>query len=84
MLTTLQAGRDGVSDDDQLAFAKREGRVLVTHDEDFLTLHSTGLPHAGIVYAKEGTRTVGEMIRFLSLVSEVCTASEMRGRVEFA
>ena len=36
-----------------------EGRVLVTHDADFLRYHAEGVEHAGIAYCKKGSRTVG-------------------------
>ena len=55
--TALETGRCASSEERQLALALREARVLVTYDEDFLALHSNGVPHAGIVYARMGTRT---------------------------
>ena len=36
------------SDPAQLAYVQREGRVLVTHDADFLRLASEGVDHPGI------------------------------------
>ena len=38
VFTVHEAGRSGDSDEKQLAFATREGRVLVTFDDDFLRL----------------------------------------------
>ncbi len=76
--------RTGLGDPQQMELAIREGRVLVTHDEDFLVLASEGVPHAGIVYVKVNTRTVAQMVRFLRLLHDVSTPAEMRGRVEFA
>ena len=42
VLTAQEAGRCGLSDPDQLAFAAAEGRVMVTFDSDYLALHQSG------------------------------------------
>lgn len=47
--TTNEAGLLGADDDDHLRFALAEMRAIMTHDEDFLVLHSQGRPHYGIV-----------------------------------
>jgi predicted nuclease of predicted toxin-antitoxin system len=72
----------GGSDEEHLARAQQEGRVLFTQDDDFLRLHSKGVAHAGIVYARQGT-PVGDIIRGLMLVYQVLDAEEMRNHVEF-
>ncbi len=38
VLTAQDAGRRGLSDDEQLAFALQDGRVLVTLDSDYVRL----------------------------------------------
>jgi predicted nuclease of predicted toxin-antitoxin system len=43
--TTASAGLIGSSDLAQLAFIQSEGRVLVTHDDDFLTIANTRDDH---------------------------------------
>lgn len=50
-LTVAETGMLGASDEEHLMFARREGRVLFTQDEDFLRLYASGIEHAGIVYA---------------------------------
>jgi predicted nuclease of predicted toxin-antitoxin system len=70
-------------DEDQLEFAAREGRVLVTHDRDLLRLHGVGVAHAGIAYCQSGSRTVGEIVRQLLLLHECLTDTEMQAQVEF-
>jgi hypothetical protein len=65
-----------------LAKAHREGRVLITQDEDFLSFHADGEPHSGIAYFPQGTR-IGHMVSMLLLLYKVDTAAGMRGRVEF-
>jgi predicted nuclease of predicted toxin-antitoxin system len=83
VLTVQEAGRSGDSDEKQLAFAAREGRVLVTFDDDFLRLDATGVLHAGIVFSQTGRCTVGEMIETLMVISSVIEPSEMKNYIEF-
>ena len=83
VLTVQEARRSGDSDEKQLAFAVREGRVLVTFDDDFLRLDATGIPHTGIVFSQPGRRTVGEMIESLALISSVIEPSGMKNHTEF-
>jgi predicted nuclease of predicted toxin-antitoxin system len=52
VLTTPEAGRQSLPDEDHLAFALLQQRVLVTQDEDFLILASKTTEHAGIAYYK--------------------------------
>ncbi len=81
--TTTEAGLGGADDEDQLAFARSQGRVIVTHDDDFLALHARGVAHAGIAYCHQQSRTVGELLRALLLLCECLTGEEMQGQVEF-
>jgi hypothetical protein len=81
--TTPEQSMLSVSDEEQLAFALSQGRVIFTQDDDFLTLHQSGVNHAGIAYCKQGTRTIGEIINYLSLMDKVFDAVDMQSRVEF-
>ncbi len=49
--TTSEAGLIGVSDREEIAFALSENRILITHDDDFVILHRSGITHAGITYS---------------------------------
>ena len=80
--TCIESGLVGADDTAQLTFAAATGRVLVTHDADFLRLHAEGLAHAGIVYCQQGAR-IGEMLRYLVLIHDLLSPEEMAGRVEF-
>lgn len=82
VLTTKEAGMLGASDEEHMAYAKREGRVIFTHDEDFLNLHSKGFEHNGIVYTHQRT-SIGEMVRGLMLIHQVLESDEMKNNVEF-
>ena len=75
MLTTQDAA--------QLAYALKEGRVIVTHDADFLRMDARGIEHAGIAYCHKSARSVGEIIRTLMLICEVIEPEELKGRVEY-
>jgi predicted nuclease of predicted toxin-antitoxin system len=49
MVTARAAGRSATADADVLAHATAAGRIVLTHDRDFHTLHKAGVAHAGIV-----------------------------------
>ena len=48
--TTADAELHGASDAEQLEFATREKRVLISRDNDFLVLATNHSDHMGIVY----------------------------------
>src|SRR5688572_28264408 len=75
--TTHETGLRGAGDPEQLAFANAERRVIFTEDADFLVLASLGLTHPGIVYCKQNTRSIGEIISSLELIWELCEPEEM-------
>lgn len=83
VLTVQEADRSGDSDEKQLAFAAREGRVLVTFDDDFLRLDAAGIPHTGVVFSQTGRYTVGELIESLMLIANVIEPNEMKNHIEF-
>jgi hypothetical protein len=82
VLTVQEAVMVGATDQDQLAFAARQGRVLFTHDADFLRLHAAGTNHAGIAYAPQ-QMPVGQIVRALMLIYQVLEPADMRNHVEF-
>jgi hypothetical protein len=85
VLTAQEAGRCGVSDVDQLAFATAQERVLVTHDTDYLVLAAGGVAHAGIAWA-DATKyrnLVGPLLQMLLLLHGVLDRDSMRNRVEY-
>ena len=57
--------------------------MIVTQDDDFLKLHANGAPHAGIVYCRQQTLTIGEILRRLVLIHDLLDPAEIKGRVEF-
>lgn len=89
VLTVAEAGRDSDPDDEQLRFATAEGRVMVTHDADYLThaahFLATGETFAGVAYSHptKYQSDVGGLIRALELIHGVLTADDMQNHVEY-
>jgi hypothetical protein len=81
--TTAGVGLLSASDEQQLAYAVAEGRVIVTQDADFLRIAAAGWDHPGIVFYPHQSRSIGQVIQDLHLMWEICELEEMRGRVEF-
>ncbi|HEY7424896.1 MAG TPA: DUF5615 family PIN-like protein [Gemmataceae bacterium] len=83
VLTAQEAGRCGLSDPDQLAFATAQERVMVTFDPDYLALHNAGTPHAGIAWCPATKHRIGSLIQMLILLHGVADRDVMKNRVEY-
>ncbi len=59
VLTAQEAGRCGLPDPDQLAFATAQERVMVTFDTDYLALHRAGVRHAGSAWTPHRSTNSG-------------------------
>lgn len=81
--TAAEASLIGAPDAAHLKFALAAGRVLATHDGGFLRLHAKGVPHAGIVYCRQQTMAIGEMLRRLILIHDLLSPGEVAAKVEF-
>jgi predicted nuclease of predicted toxin-antitoxin system len=81
--TTPDAGLMRATDEQQIAYATGQNRVIFSQDQDFLRLNASGVPHAGIAYCQKDTKTIGEIIQGLVLIWEVLEPEEMQNRVEF-
>jgi hypothetical protein len=82
-LTTVEAGMRSMSDDLRWDFAKNQGRVIVTSDDDYLSHAASDADHNGLVFYAKDSRTIGEVIDWLALIHSAITPEEMRGHVEF-
>ena len=82
VLTAQEAGRCGLPDPDQLAFAAAEERVMVTFDSDYLALHQSGIPHAGIAWCPATKYRIGQLVQMLVLLHGVLDRNGMRNHVE--
>jgi hypothetical protein len=81
--TTTDAVLLGAPDEDHISFAKRERRVVVTNDPDFLRSAAIDTTHFGIAFYPQGKRSFGDVIRHLSLMHYAMDEAQMRGRVEY-
>jgi predicted nuclease of predicted toxin-antitoxin system len=81
--TTSDAGLLHAEDEEHIAYAVRTTRVIFTQDEDFLRHSAAGMPHAGIAFTAQQTRSIGQIIAGLLLIWAVYEPEEMANRVEF-
>jgi hypothetical protein len=86
--TALEAGLVGRPDEDHLAYAAEEGRILYTFNVgDFMHLHgecmSAGKPHAGIIFGDQQRFSVGEQMRRLLRIIALRSAEQMQSGYEF-
>ncbi|MFN8457007.1 MAG: DUF5615 family PIN-like protein [Anaerolineae bacterium] len=75
--TTVEAGLRTGDDNLQMAYLRREQRLFVTSDAGFLARHAQGEDHFGIVYYPVNTRSIGQVVTFLTLVYEILTPEEV-------
>lgn len=85
-ITTVQADHLGASDAEQLEYAARQKRTLLTHNrEDFEILFHEYLgksrPHAGIIIAVR--RSPYEIARRLLAILDQITADEMDNQIRY-
>lgn len=83
MTTSAESGLRGATDEEQLSYALRESRVLLTRDNDFLRLDSEAAEHSGIVILKSSQPRIGEIIGAISLLADDYEPDAMRGVVIF-
>ena len=81
--TTPEAGLLGAIDEDHAAYSLSRGRVILAQDRDFLRIHASGVPHAGIAYSEKETRSIGEIVAALVLIWEIYEPAEMANRIEY-
>lgn len=77
----------GVRDEGLLARSTELGRVLFSHDDDFLTIGNRwlreGRAFAGIVYVHQNRLTYGERIADLAQIATRYSPNEMINRIIF-
>ncbi len=81
--TTADAKLLNQPDTAHIAFIRREKRVIVTGDADFLRFASTNEDHPGIVYFTNIGESIGKIVRHLILIYKVLSPEEITGRVEY-
>jgi hypothetical protein len=62
--TARQEGTLGDPDREQLQYARENGWILVTFDDDFLSLvDGEGLDHSGLIYVQQAGRKIGDVVK---------------------
>ncbi|MFC3956995.1 DUF5615 family PIN-like protein [Halovivax cerinus] len=62
--TVRGEGKLGEPDRDHLSYARQNDWILVTFDDDFLSLVETNeLAHAGIIYVQQAGRDIGSVVK---------------------
>jgi predicted nuclease of predicted toxin-antitoxin system len=82
VVTVVEAGMLSATDEAQLAFALKAGRVIFTQDGDFLRLAASDVSPAGIVYAPQGT-SIGAIVRGMMLIHNALSAEDLAHRIEY-
>ena len=62
--TTHEEDRLGDPDEEQLSFATENNWILLTFDDDFLSIvQKHGLDHSGIIYVNQAGKRIGEVVK---------------------
>ena len=81
--TTPEENLIGKLDEEQLAFAISQKRVIFTQDTDFLRLQQQGISHYGIAYCQQKSKSIGEIVQGLVLIWQVLEVDEMMNHLEY-
>lgn len=86
VVTTLEAGNSGFSDEDQLEYCARQGRAIVTANQaDFARLHrdwmARGGEHAGIIILTDQRAAPEVIVARLRRILRLWDARAMRSAV---
>lgn len=86
--SSTEAAKNSLTDEEQLAWAAREGYVLFTFNtRDYYQLHThylqQGNAHSGIIAARQQEYSIGEQLRRLLKLIALKSAEEMINQFEF-
>ena len=82
VISVNEAGKRGYDDEEILSLAKKNDRVIITRDSDFVKLHSKGIEHAGIVFMPKFLE-IGKVIEEIEKVSMIFETEHIRNNVVF-
>lgn len=85
--TTLDENTLGYSDAEHLQYAADRGWILLTFDDDFLSLveaKSNPPSHSGIVFISQHRKDVGEIVRRVDTALERHADRDLSGEVVYA
>jgi hypothetical protein len=85
IVSFAEAGRLGIADELQLVWAKSAGRVILTHDRDYVRLGDSGEPHAGVGYCMQRKYHLrhGPLIERIAELFADISAEDWANRVVF-
>jgi len=88
VLTVADVGMLHRSDEEQINWARQNGRVVFSFNtRDFYRLHTTiieqGLSHAGIILAPQQRYGIGDLMRGVLKLINTKSSEEMQGQLEF-
>jgi predicted nuclease of predicted toxin-antitoxin system len=83
LTTAKEVGLLTAADSAHLDCARRECRVVVTHDSDFPVCASTQSAHCGIAYCHIDSRSTAEIIAGILLIRDSLDPAEMHNHVEY-
>lgn len=82
-VSATEAGLLHAPDQRVMEHARRESRVVVTSDHDFLRMNAEGQSHLGIVHCRQQDLSIGYLVEMLEMIHELKTFDEMIGHVEY-
>ncbi len=87
VLTAYEDGHFEIEDERLLERATELGRVLYTHDDDFLRIsdawQNAGRSFRGVVYAHQENVSVGKAIDDLELIAKTSEPEHVRNEVQY-
>ncbi|MFK0733138.1 MAG: DUF5615 family PIN-like protein [Gloeotrichia echinulata GP01] len=88
VITTLSVNRLSYPDEEQLIWARSQGRVLYSSNiRDFYGLHTAFLsqeqPHSGMILVHQQRYSIGDLMRGILRLVAAKSAEEMENQVEF-
>ncbi len=82
--TSKDAGLISASDTQQWEFAKQEGRIIITVDQDFLRIATDDNDHPGLIYwTRSGEEHFGQLVKHINELCSGTLAEEFRGAVYY-
>ena len=82
VISINEAGKRGSDDEEILSYAKKNDRIVITRDSDFVKLHSRGIKHAGIVFIPKFLE-IGKLIEEIEKVSIIFELEHIRDSIIF-
>jgi len=83
MTVTNEVGLVSADDLVQLEFARKEGRIIITHDTGFLRIAATTSEHSGALFCKSEGYSIGKIVLHCISIHHQHVAKDIMGRVEY-